>query len=299
MPGGNIMLSSQQVAAERKETKDVMDNVTGDGSGERATGTPNTIYDLSSVLFHALEGGASYDTYIDDAEREGDEELAEFFRRVRDEDRKRADEAQRLLAERTPTTSTEGTTAPAMGEAEGAAPSMARGAAAGVSPRTEPSSTPPGTAEELPPTRAGETSPSGEGISPRPESSFAREGMEEMPRASGIEEGTLSRNEGTPPLESGRSGDLPGTEPIRQEDASTARAGEVPPPPEEVPPERTGEIPTAEEVPPPRTEELPRAEEVLSRTPHKHHPGTCRGSHHPGLHRRIGEDPKSERREAC
>lgn len=212
MPGGNILLSSQQVAAERKETKDEMDNVIGDGSGERATGTANTIYDLSSVLFHALEGGASYDTYIDDAEREGDEELAEFFRRVRDEDRKRADEAQRLLAERTPTTSTEGTTAPAMGEAEGAATSMARGAAAGVSPRTEPSSTPPGTAEELPPTRAGETSPSGEGISPRPESSFAREGM---PRASSIEEGTLSRNEGTPPLESGRSGDLPGTEPIR------------------------------------------------------------------------------------
>src|SRR5215216_5785849 len=157
MPGGNIMLSSQQVAAERKETKDEMDNVIGDGSGERATGTANTIYDLSSVLFHTLEGGASYsyDTYIDDAEREGDEELAEFFRRVRDEDRKWADEAQRLLAERTPTTSTEGTTAPAMGEAEGAATSMARGAAAGVSPKTEPSSTPPGMAEELPPTRAG------------------------------------------------------------------------------------------------------------------------------------------------
>ncbi|MDQ3926466.1 MAG: hypothetical protein M3272_05705, partial [Actinomycetota bacterium] len=54
--------------------------------GERATGTPNTIYDLSSVLFHALEGGASYDTYIEDAQREGDEELADFFRRVRDKD---------------------------------------------------------------------------------------------------------------------------------------------------------------------------------------------------------------------
>ena len=40
-----------------------------EGRGERATGTPNTIYDLSSVLFHALEGGASYDTYIEDAER--------------------------------------------------------------------------------------------------------------------------------------------------------------------------------------------------------------------------------------
>ena len=29
-----------------------------EGRGERATGTPNTVYDLSSVLFHALEGGA-------------------------------------------------------------------------------------------------------------------------------------------------------------------------------------------------------------------------------------------------
>jgi hypothetical protein len=72
-----------------------VDNITGGGSGERATGTPNTIYDLSSVLFHALEGGASYDTYIEDAEREGDGELADFFRRVRDEDSMRADEAQR------------------------------------------------------------------------------------------------------------------------------------------------------------------------------------------------------------
>src|SRR5215216_2476570 len=79
--------------------------------GERATGTPNTIYDLSSVLFHALEGGASYDTYIEDAEREGDQELAEFFRQVRDEDSNRADRAQRLLAERTITAErTEGTT---------------------------------------------------------------------------------------------------------------------------------------------------------------------------------------------
>ena len=80
-----------------------MDNVAGGERGERATGTPNTIYDLSSVLFHALEGGASYDTYIQDAERDGDGELADFFRRVRDEDSVRADEAQVLLAERTPT----------------------------------------------------------------------------------------------------------------------------------------------------------------------------------------------------
>jgi hypothetical protein len=84
------------------------------------------------VLFHALEGGASYDTYIEDAEREGDQELADFFTQVRDEDAMRADEAQRLLAERTSTTTTgatgggtsvepvEGATAPSEGLAAGA-----------------------------------------------------------------------------------------------------------------------------------------------------------------------------------
>ena len=231
--------------AERKEKEDVMDDVIGSGSGERATGTPNTIYDLSSVLFHALEGGASYDTYIEDAEREGDEELAEFFRRVRDEDSTRADEAQRLLAERTSTASMEGSTSPTMGGTEGGAASMAGGAAIGASSRTEASSAPPRTTEEVPPTRAGEASPPGEGVSPGTEPSFARERMEEAPaRESRIEEEPLSRPEGTPPLEPGTSGDLPGTEPRREEDASTAR-----------------------------TEEVPRAEEVPSGTPPQAPPG--------------------------
>ncbi len=268
----------------------MMDNVTGGGSGERATGTPNTIYDLSSVLFHALEGGASYDTYIENAEREGDEELAEFFRRVRDEDSMRADEAQRLLAERTPTAAIEDTTSPTMGGAEGAATSMAGGAAAGPSSRTETSGVPPDTTEELPSTRA--EAPPGEGISPRREPSFAREGMEETPaRASGIEEEPLSKTEGTPPLEPETSGDLPGTEPIREEDVLTDRAEEVPPPPEEVPPERAGEIPTAEEVPPPRTEEVPRAEEIPSGTPPQAPPGDVQREASPESPSRTEEAP--------
>jgi hypothetical protein len=187
--------------------------------GERATGTPNTIYDLASVLFHALEGGASYDTYIEDAEREGDQELADFFRRVRDEDSDRADEAQRLIAERTST-----------GRSEGTAVS-AEGVAAGVPPRTEPISAAPEPGD-VPPRRTEEEVP------PLPEP----------------------------------SGDLPGTEPIR-EDISTTRMGDVPPPPEEVPPERAGEIPMAEEIPSPRAEEVPMAEEVPSGTPPQAPPG--------------------------
>ncbi len=122
--------------------------------GERATGTPNTIYDLSSVLFHALEGGASYDTYIQDAEREGDQELADFFRQVRDEDSNRADRAQQLLAERTSTAGrTGGTTSatPVGTEPPGVPPTGTAGAG-----RTE-DTLPPMTEEVPPPT--GETSP--------------------------------------------------------------------------------------------------------------------------------------------
>ena len=71
--------------------------------GERATGTPNTIYDLASVLYHTLDAGASYDRYVRDAEEAGDHELAEFFRVLREEDGRRADYAQELLARRSPT----------------------------------------------------------------------------------------------------------------------------------------------------------------------------------------------------
>jgi hypothetical protein len=70
---------------------------------ERATGTPNTIYDLASVLYHTLDAGASYERYIRDAEDAGDQELVEFFRVLRDEDSRRADYTQELLALRTPT----------------------------------------------------------------------------------------------------------------------------------------------------------------------------------------------------
>ena len=69
---------------------------------ERATGTPNTIYNLSSVLYHTLQAGASYDQYIRDAEEAGDQELVEFYRELRDADSRRADYAQELIALRTP-----------------------------------------------------------------------------------------------------------------------------------------------------------------------------------------------------
>lgn len=249
---------------------DAIGGVAGGGSGERATGTPNTIYNLASVLFHSLKGGASYDTYVEDAEREGDEELTEFFRRVREEDRDRAAEARMLLAERTPTT-------PRVEEAT-----------ADVAPRTEPSGdlsdiepraegAPPGdarrtyTVTEMPDEDLTSPEDAVPPDAPEPPEAPSRAQAGQSPRTEPV--GPLSEEGDVQPGSTGEAAsprpeptdDFPGTEPVR-EDASRERAGEVPPP-EEVPPERAGEVPTAEEVPPPRAEEVPGAEEEPSGTP--------------------------------
>jgi hypothetical protein len=75
----------------------------------------------------------------------------------------------------------------------------------------------------------------------------------------------------------------------------TDRTEEVPPPPEEVPPERAGEIPTAEEVPPPRTEEVPRAEEIPSGTPPQAPPGDVQTETSPEPPSRAEEAPPPDR----
>jgi hypothetical protein len=214
----------------REGRKDMVDDITGGAaggrSGERATSTPNTIYDLSSVLFHALEGGASYDTYIEDAEREGDQELTDFFRRVRDEDSMRADEAQRLLAERTPTTTTastaiepvEGATAPNIGLAAGAPMREETAGRAGGRPDMDTTATDPGIG--------------GAGQRVEPDAPPRTEEVP-PPRTSGIEEGTLSRRGEAPPRtgsvspgEGAVTEDAPGNVLTRtEEDAPLGREG--------------------------------------------------------------------------
>jgi rubrerythrin len=52
------------------------------GEGEQITGVSDNAYNLTSVLYHAAQGGTQYAKYIEDAEREGDQELADFFREV-------------------------------------------------------------------------------------------------------------------------------------------------------------------------------------------------------------------------
>ena len=69
-------------------------------NGQQSTGISDTVYNLTSVFYHAAQGGQVYDKYIEDAEGEGDQELAEFFREVRDQDAQRAQKAKNLLDNR-------------------------------------------------------------------------------------------------------------------------------------------------------------------------------------------------------
>ena len=64
------------------------------------TGVSDPIYNLVSVLYHAAQGGTVYAKYIEDAEREGDQELADFFREVQHQDAQRAQRAKELLSKR-------------------------------------------------------------------------------------------------------------------------------------------------------------------------------------------------------
>lgn len=64
------------------------------------TGTRDVTYNLVSILYHALQGAETYDQYIRDAEQGGDQDLARFFREVKDQNEQRADRAKQLLAQR-------------------------------------------------------------------------------------------------------------------------------------------------------------------------------------------------------
>lgn len=65
-----------------------------------STNTPDQHYDLISVLYHALEGAQTCAQYADDASREGDQELAQFFIQTQQNQNACADKAKQLLGRR-------------------------------------------------------------------------------------------------------------------------------------------------------------------------------------------------------
>jgi hypothetical protein len=64
------------------------------------TGTKDKDYNLIWFVEACLNNTLRLETYVQDAEREGDGELAEFFRRAQGESRKGAEQAKAMLGKR-------------------------------------------------------------------------------------------------------------------------------------------------------------------------------------------------------
>jgi hypothetical protein len=64
------------------------------------TGTKDKDYNLIWFVEACLNNALRLETYIEDAQREGDTELAEFFQRAQSESRKGAEQSKELLARR-------------------------------------------------------------------------------------------------------------------------------------------------------------------------------------------------------
>jgi hypothetical protein len=79
-------------------TKEVTMSVM-DETGE-ITGTRDRIYDIIWFTERSLSNALRLETYIKDAERDGDTELAEFFRKAQADSKKGGEMGKQLLASR-------------------------------------------------------------------------------------------------------------------------------------------------------------------------------------------------------
>ena len=66
----------------------------------QVTGTKDKDYNIIWFTESCLSNVLRLETYIQDAEREGDSELAEFFRRAQGESRKGAEQGKAMLKSR-------------------------------------------------------------------------------------------------------------------------------------------------------------------------------------------------------
>lgn len=70
------------------------------GTQRTSTNTLDPHYDLISVLYHALEGAQTCAQYVADANRTGDQELAQFFVQAQQNQVACAEKAKQLLGRR-------------------------------------------------------------------------------------------------------------------------------------------------------------------------------------------------------
>ena len=70
------------------------------GESGAVTGTKDKDYNLIWYVEACLSNALRLETYIEDATRDGDSELAELFRKAQSDSRKGAEMAEQLLAKR-------------------------------------------------------------------------------------------------------------------------------------------------------------------------------------------------------
>jgi bacterioferritin (cytochrome b1) len=63
------------------------------------TGFDDVTFDLVSVQYHSLKAGHDYGQYVRDAENAGQQEIADFFKTVMEEDSQRAHQCHEFLAQ--------------------------------------------------------------------------------------------------------------------------------------------------------------------------------------------------------
>jgi hypothetical protein len=66
----------------------------------QVTGTKDKDYNIIWFTEQCLNNALRMETYAQDAERDGDSELAEFFRRAQAESRKGAEQGKQMLSRR-------------------------------------------------------------------------------------------------------------------------------------------------------------------------------------------------------
>jgi hypothetical protein len=64
------------------------------------TGTKDKNYNLIWYTEQCLENALRLETYVEDAERDGDNDLADLFRKAQADSKKGAEEGKRMLAQR-------------------------------------------------------------------------------------------------------------------------------------------------------------------------------------------------------
>ena len=77
-----------------------MTQVRSSSEGGEVTGTQDKDYNLIWFTEQCLSNALRLETYIQDADRDGDSELADFFRRAQGESRKGAEQGKQLLVKR-------------------------------------------------------------------------------------------------------------------------------------------------------------------------------------------------------